>query len=106
MTSSNWKTDRGGTHSMFSEIRRRMTYANVAMTLALVFAMSGGAYAAGKYLITSTKQIKPSVLKALVGKTGKAGANGAPGPAGPAGPQGPPAPPVRRARRAKPACRV
>ena len=47
---------------MFSRIRKRLTYANVAMTMALVFAMSGGAYAAKKYVITSTKQIKPSVL--------------------------------------------
>jgi hypothetical protein len=77
---------------MFSAIRKHVTYVNVAMTVALVFAMSGGAYAAGKYLITSTKQISPKVLKSLVGKTGPAGANGAPGAAGalgPAGPQGP-----------------
>jgi hypothetical protein len=67
---------------MFSNIRKRLTYANVAMTLALVFAMSGGAYAASKYVITSTKQIKPSVLKSLTGKTGPAG------PAGPAGAAG------------------
>jgi hypothetical protein len=69
-------------------IRKRATYANVAMTLALVFAMTGGAYAAKKYLITSTKQISPSVLKALAGKTGPAGAQGpagAPGTQGPAG---------------------
>jgi hypothetical protein len=39
---------------MFSKIRKRLTYANVAMTLALVFAMTGGAYAAKHYLITST----------------------------------------------------
>jgi hypothetical protein len=71
---------------MFSRIRRRITYTNVAMTLALVFAMSGGAYAASKYLITSTKQIKPSVLAQLKGKNGK---NGAPGLAGPVGPVGP-----------------
>ncbi len=71
---------------MFSPIRRRFTYANVVATLALVFAMSSGAYAASKFLITSTKQIKPSVLASL---KGKAGANGAPGVAGPAGPQGP-----------------
>ena len=31
---------------MFSMIRKRLTFANVAMTLALVFAMTGGAYAA------------------------------------------------------------
>lgn len=74
---------------MFSWIRRRATYANVAMTIALVFAMSGGAYAAKKYLITSTKQISPSVLKALVGKRGPAGANGALGAQGSVGPQGP-----------------
>ncbi len=73
---------------MFSAIRRRVTYANVAVTLALVFAMSGGAYAAGHYLITSTKQISPKVLKALKGKSGSNGANGANGPTGPAGPAG------------------
>jgi hypothetical protein len=59
------------------------------MTLALVFAMSGGAYAAKKYLITSTKQISPKVLKSLVGKTGAAGPAGPAGAAGAAGAQGP-----------------
>src|ERR1700733_9632268 len=86
---------------MLSAIRRRVTFANVAMTVALVFAMSGGAYAAGKYLITSTKQISPKVLKSLVGKTGPVGkngtngangANGAPGEKGAQGPQGPQGP--------------
>ncbi|MGH2878045.1 MAG: hypothetical protein ACRDK4_00325 [Solirubrobacteraceae bacterium] len=71
---------------MFSSIRKRLTYANVAMTLALVFAMTGGAYAAKKFIITNTKQISPKVLKRLEGKAGPAGAQG---PAGPAGPQGP-----------------
>jgi hypothetical protein len=70
---------------MFSQIRKRITYVNVLVTLALVFAMTGGALAAKKYLITSTKQISPSVLKSL---QGKAGAAGAPGPQGPAGPGG------------------
>ncbi len=83
---------------MFSTIRKRFTYTNVAVTVALVFAMSGGAYAASKYVITSTKQISPKVLKTLQGKAGKAGANGAQGApgvagaqgsAGPQGPQGP-----------------
>jgi hypothetical protein len=73
---------------MFSGIRKRLTYANVAMTLALVFAMSGGAYAAKRYLITSTKQISPKVLKQLQGKAGPAGKDGFAGPAGPAGPAG------------------
>jgi Collagen triple helix repeat (20 copies) len=89
MTSSSQETTRGGTHRMFSAIRKRLTYANAAMTLALVFAMSGGAYAAKHYLITSTKQISPKVLKSLVGKAGPAGAPGARGAAGPAGSQGP-----------------
>jgi hypothetical protein len=85
---------------MLSAIRSRVTYANVTATLALLFAMTGGAYAAKAYLITSTKQIKPTVLKSLQGKAGAKGANGAPGVAGPAGaagagtpgPQGPAGP--------------
>jgi hypothetical protein len=73
---------------MLSAIRSRLTFTNAAITVALLFAMTGGAYAAKKYVITSTKQISPSVLKALQGKAGPAGANGAQGAAGPAGPQG------------------
>lgn len=73
---------------MFSSIRKRFTYANVTMTFALVFAMTGGAYAAKHYLITSTKQISPKVLKALSGKPGPAGATGVLGATGPAGPAG------------------
>jgi hypothetical protein len=76
---------------MLSAIRKRVRVspATVIAGLALVFAMTGGAYAAKKYLITSTKQISPSVLKSLQGKAGPAGANGAQGPAGAAGAQGP-----------------
>ncbi len=48
----------------------RMTYANVAATLALVFAMGGSAVAASHYLITSKKQISPKVVKELSGKQG------------------------------------
>jgi hypothetical protein len=79
---------------MLSVLRKRMSYANVIATVALFFAFSGGAaYAASHYLITSTKQIKPSVLKSLAGRPGPAGpagagTPGAQGPAGPAGPQG------------------
>ncbi|HWX44584.1 MAG TPA: hypothetical protein VNY52_04595 [Solirubrobacteraceae bacterium] len=61
----------------------------MAVTLALVFAMSGGAYAASRYVITSTKQISPKALKALKGSAGASGAQGPAGPAGPAGAQGP-----------------
>lgn len=87
-------------------MRRRLTYANVAATLALVFSMSGGALAASHYLISSTKQISPKVLKKLrghnghngnrgaagaagaTGSAGSAGKDGAPGKEGPAGEEG------------------
>ncbi len=78
-------------------MRPRIGYPHVASTLALVVALGGGtAWAASHHwLITSTKQIKPSVLAALHGKRGAAGApgaagtngtNGATGVTGPAGP--------------------
>jgi hypothetical protein len=70
-------------------VRKHLTYANVAATLALVFAMSGGALAAKHYLISSTKQINPKVLKKLKGRTGKTGAPGKTGAAGAAGKEGP-----------------
>jgi hypothetical protein len=72
---------------------KRFTYANVVATLALVFAMSGGALAASKYLITSTKQISPKVVTALKGKAGAKGPAGSAGPAGPQGPAGTPGTP-------------
>jgi hypothetical protein len=65
--------------------------------LALFFAVGGSAVAAQRYLITSTGQIKPSVLAKLKGKegpvgsqgsTGAAGATGAKGEAGAVGPRG------------------
>ncbi len=73
-------------------MRKRLSYANVAATLALVFSMTGGAMAANHYLISSTKQIKPSILKKLKGNRGAKGpqgAQGAQGAQGGAGPQGP-----------------
>ena len=55
---------------------RRLSYTNVTATLALFFAMSGGALAAKHYLLTSTKQISPKVMKALKGNVGKVGNEG------------------------------
>lgn len=68
--------------------KRRLNYANITATLALVFSMSGGALAASHYLINSTKQINPKVLKSLKGKDGTNGANGAPGTTGTTGATG------------------
>jgi hypothetical protein len=71
---------------MFKSTGRRLNYANITATLALVFSMSGGALAANHYLLSSTKQVSPKLLKKLKGKTG---ATGATGPAGSTGAQGP-----------------
>jgi hypothetical protein len=70
------------------EMRRRFNYANVTATLALFFAMSGGALAAKHYLISSTNQIAPKVRKALKGNKGPRGAAGIPGATGKEGPPG------------------
>jgi hypothetical protein len=68
----------------------RFSYANVASTLALVLALGGGtAWAAHHYLITSTHQIKPSVLASLHGKRGSTGAKGTDGKNGTRGATGP-----------------
>jgi hypothetical protein len=84
---------------MSSFLRNRFGAPGIISVLALVLALTGSAFAA-KYIITSTKQIKPSVLRQLKGKSGptgpqglagpagKNGADGARGPAGPAGPAG------------------
>jgi hypothetical protein len=69
-------------------MRRRLTYANVTATLALFFALSGGALAASHYLVNSTKQINPRVLRALRGHDGASGASGAMGAQGKEGPRG------------------
>lgn len=54
----------------------------IIVAAAVLLVTAGGAFAAGHYLITSTKQIKPSVLKQLHGKAGARGMNGATGQAG------------------------
>src|SRR5450759_4337074 len=83
---------------MFSFLRRHLSYSNVVATTALVFAMGGSAIAARHYLINSTRQINPKVLRVLkgnrgptgpAGTAGTAGTRGATGPAGPStGPAG------------------
>lgn len=82
---------------------RRPSPTTIIASLALFLSLGGSAIAAGHYLITSTNQIKPSVLAKLhgvkgdagtagasgaMGGTGAAGATGAQGPSGPGGPQG------------------
>src|SRR3984893_14479583 len=69
-------------------MRKRLNYANLTATLAVFFALSRGAVAVKHYLINSTQQINPKVLKALRGKAGARGASGATGPAGATGPTG------------------
>src|SRR5437763_1335294 len=69
-------------------MRKPFSYANITATLALFFAMSGGALAAKHYLISSTNQISPKVLKRLKGNTGKPGHAGKEGPPGKEGATG------------------
>jgi hypothetical protein len=73
---------------MLTPTRRRLNYANVTATVALVLSMTGGALAASHYVINSTKQINPKVLKQLRGDTGAAGAVGIHGTQGLAGKEG------------------
>jgi hypothetical protein len=80
---------------------RRPSAASIIAVVALFFAL-GGSAVASHFLITSTSQIRPSVLKKLRGRTGRAGprgpagvkgatgATGATGPAGPTGKEGAP----------------
>jgi hypothetical protein len=74
---------------MMRRLRHHLSYANVVATVALTLSMSGAAWAAGTYLITSTSQISPKVLKKLKGHKGAAGAAGPEGLQGPTGAAGP-----------------
>ena len=83
----------------------------VVALVALFVALGGTAVAANHYLITSTSQIKPSVLKTLKRGSGVPGASGnaeLPDPLdlrvrrGPAGLPGPPGPPGLPGRPGRP----
>jgi hypothetical protein len=76
-------------------VRGRLSYSGVVSTLALVIAVGGGGTAWAMvhhhhhYVITSTAQIKPSVIQHLQGHPGASGAPGAPGAPGAVGATGP-----------------
>jgi hypothetical protein len=75
-------------------LRHKPSISGVLAAVALFFAVAGaGAYAADSYIITSTHQIKPSVLRKLArevrGPRGTAGPDGAQGATGQQGAQGP-----------------
>ena len=71
-------------HRVIRAVRR-----NLVAWLALFVAMGGTSLAASHFVITSTKQIKPSVLKKLKGNQGARGAQGPVGAQGPIGARGP-----------------
>jgi hypothetical protein len=62
--------------------------AMVVAVAALVVASTGSAIAAKHYMVSSTRQISPTVLKQLHGANGRAGATGPEGAMGPQGPAG------------------
>jgi len=67
----------------------RLTPGTALGIAAVVLAVSGSAFAAKQYVITSKGQIAPSVRKALKGKPGKVGRTGPQGRQGAVGPAGP-----------------
>lgn len=70
------------------KLLRRPSPAMILACLALFVASTGTSFAARHYLITSTKQIKPSVIKKLKGAKGRRGYRGHQGAAGATGTQG------------------
>ena len=85
---------------MFQSLRKHLSYANVAATMALVFALTGGAVAASSHnggsgatskataSVSAHAAPKKKKSTSTRGPAGPKGATGATGPAGPAGPAG------------------
>lgn len=71
-------------------MRKRIIF--IGAVVATLFVVAGGAAAAGHFLITSTRQIKPSVLRELRGSPGPRGLIGAQGRTGAQGQSGAPGP--------------
>ncbi|MGB8839647.1 MAG: hypothetical protein WCC64_01115 [Aliidongia sp.] len=70
-------------------MHRRPSPATLIALIALFLSLGGSAVAANHYLVTSVREIKPSVVHQLQGHTGPAGTTGPQGPAGAQGPAGP-----------------
>jgi Collagen triple helix repeat (20 copies) len=74
--------------SLLGAMKRRVGAGGVLAVVALVLALSGGAYGAARVVIKSIDQISPKVRHQLRGAVGPRGPAGATGPAGPAGTAG------------------
>jgi hypothetical protein len=71
---------------------RHPSLALIIASIAIVLALTGSAVAAGHFILTSTKQISPHVLRSLKGKRGPRGYRGSSGKGGATGPVGTGAP--------------
>jgi hypothetical protein len=69
-------------------MKHRISPATIIASVALFISLGGTSMAAGHWLITSTAQIKPSVLHHLHGARGERGAQGIQGATGATGSQG------------------
>jgi len=73
---------------MLNVIRRNLNLPTAIAVVALVFAMTGGAYAAKSYVNGSAKDSKAKAKQGPRGPRGKRGPQGPKGPTGPTGPKG------------------
>jgi hypothetical protein len=67
---------------------RHPSPALIIASIAMILALTGSAVAAGHFILTSTKQISPNVLRSLKGKRGARGYRGPSGTRGATGPVG------------------